>query len=192
MRKQYFILVFVAISLCGSAQEKQGRGFIPHHAKLQFAGSIGFVSAGVGYENRKRSIEGDVYYGYVPKKFGGITMHAVTGKATFYPFKEKKYKGFQWRPLSAGVLASYTFGKQYFLFAPGNYPYNYYGFPTALHAGVFVGGQLSTTFNKKSLRAVGLYYEVGTNDKELVSYFGNNSLQAKDILNLAIGIKTTF
>src|SRR5688500_16583980 len=119
-------------------------------------------------------------------------MHSLTGKFTFYPLKEKKLKDFNWRPLSVGTLASYTFGKQFFLFAPENYPYDYYGFLTALHMGVFVGGQVSTTFNKRSVRGIALYYELGTNDKELLSYFGNSSIQLKEIVNLGIGIKTTF
>lgn len=192
MKRLLPIIFFSLFTFSAGAQKKIVRGLTPHHAKVQFAGSIGFLAAGFGYENRKSTLEGDLYYGYVPKKFGGISMHSLTGKITVNPFPESKILGLKLRPLTVGALGSYTFGKQYFLFSPENYPYNYYGFPTALHAGVFVGGQLSTSFNKRSLRSVGIYYELGTNDRELKSYLGNNSIKFTEILNLAIGIKTTF
>ncbi len=192
MKKMVFISFLLFVFQTGSGQKAILRAIQPHHAKLQFAGSIGYLSAGVGYRNRKQNVEGDVFYGYVPKRFGGMTMHALSAKATIHVLPQIKFRGLDVRPLSGGVLLNYTFGKQYFLFSPENYPYNYYGFPTVLHAGFFAGGNVSARFHKKSLNRLAVYYELGTNDAELKSYLGNNSIPLKEILNLAIGIKTTF
>ncbi len=192
MKRWLIILATLIPGAESEAQEKFLRKISPQHGKVQFAGGIGFISAGVGYGNPKRNLEADVFYGYVPKQFGGIAMHSLTGKLSYHPFRPGKVLNLQVQPFTVGLQGTYTFGKQYFLYSPDNYPYNYYGFPTALHAGFFVGGNVSTTFNKKTLRGVGIYYELGTNDVELKSYLANSSIPLRDIVNLAIGIKTNF
>ena len=186
--------LFVCLLLSGTAAAKDStkpHRFLPDHVKLQYAGTIGYFSIGAGYQNRKEKLEGDLYYGYVPKSVGGVHIHALSGKLTWYPLKKIDLKSFQVKPLSVGTLVSYTFGKQYFLFSPENYPYSYYNFPTALHIGAFIGGQVDKTFKNK--KRIGLYYELGTTDRELSSYVVNRkSIKPSDILNLAVGIKTSF
>lgn len=163
--------------------------YIPDHAKAQFAGGIGFVSVGVGFSNKKEKLEGDFYYGYVPESVGGDHLHAISSKLTWFPVNAIHHKSLQLKPLSLGVLLNYTFGKEYFLFAPENYPYEYYGHPTALHAGFFMGGQANLQVNKR-LKKIGVYYELGTTDVELASFLGNRrSLKPGDIFNLGIGVK---
>jgi hypothetical protein len=186
------LILTVLIFLPCEAQENTLRKIIPDHAKVQFAGTIGFVSAGFGYSNKRGSLEADLHYGYVPKQFGGATLHSLTGKLTGYPLAETKFMGLHVKPLSVGILGSYTFGKQFFLYDPENYPYNYYGFPTALHAGFFIGGSAGTKFHGKPVRGVAVYYELGTTDKELKSYLGNHSIPFRGIFNLGVGIRTNF
>jgi len=168
--------------------------WLPDHAKLQYAGGIGFLSVGAGYATKNNKLHGDLYYGYIPASVGGLHIHALTAKATWFPLKNIEHSGFQLRPLSAGVLVNYTFGKQYFGFTPENYPYDYYKFPTAIHAGVFIGGQVNRQLHKqRGIKRVGLYYELGTYDVELISYIGNRkALSVSDILNLGIGLVTVF
>ncbi len=186
-----FFLACLLSQLC-IAQEKKLAAIIPHYTKLQFAGGIGFFSLGVGYNNRKEKLEGDLYYGYVPKKIGGDDLHAITGKLTWLPLKGGLFKKIHYKPLSFGLLVNYTFGKQFFLFDPELYPYKYYGFPTALHVGGFIGGQASVK-TKKLFNKVGLYYELGTMDALLISYLNNEKdLTLPEIFNLGIGIKGSF
>lgn len=169
-----------------SRQKKGFTRLLPHHGKLQFAGGIGFLSAGIGYTSGGKRMQYDIYYGYVPESAGGVTIHSVTGKLTWIALRHKLDKNVQWDMLSAGILFNYAFGKQYFLFSPRNYPYHYYGFPTAAHAGFFAGGGLR-------YKKTGFYYEIGTTDKELLSYINNNrSLGLMDIINIGIGIRFDF
>lgn len=184
------------LAICSFAAQAQDstrrRGLLPHYVKVQYAGGIGFISLGLGYGSRNDKLEGDFYYGYVPKSVGGVYIHAVSSKLTWHPLKKMALKSLELRPLSAGVLVSYTFGKQYFLFSPENYPYSYYNFPTALHGGVFIGGRLDKPL-PGGRRRVGLYYELGSNDREITSYLNNrSSIKITEILNLALGIKATF
>lgn len=189
-----WMFILAGLCLCFSAEAgdtTRRRGWLPHHVKVQYAGGIGFTSLGLGYQSRSDRLEGDFYYGYVPKSVGGVYIHAVSSKLTWHPVKKATLGAVELRPLSLGVLVSYTFGKQYFLFAPENYPYSYYDFPTALHGGIFVGGRMDKPLS--SGRRVGLYYELGSNDREITSYVNNrSSLKITDILNLALGVRTSF
>ncbi|ANE52040.1 hypothetical protein [Flavisolibacter tropicus] len=184
-----FAIVLLLGHLAVSAQK-----WLPDHTKLQYAGGIGFLSVGVGYHNKKDKLQGDVFYGFTPASVGGLDIHALTVKGTWFPLKPINRKTWQLRPLSTGLQVNYTFGKQYFGFTPDNYPYDYYKFPTALHAGAFIGGQVNKQVSsRRGIKRIGLYYELGTYDVELASYVRNRkALSVPDILNLGIGIVTSF
>jgi hypothetical protein len=177
----YCILV---VSLVASGQSpKKFSQIMPHHAKLQFAGSIGFLSGGFGYESASHKLQYDFFYGYVPEKVGGVAIHSVTGKMTWILISKQSKKGLRIDPLTTGFLVNYTFGKQYFLFKTSNYPGFYYGFPTAGNLGIFIGSSIKK--NK-----LGLYYEIGTHAKDLASYVTNTrTLDFVDILNIGIGAR---
>lgn len=155
---------------------------MPRHAVIQFAGDIGFISAGIGYTSRNKKFNGEILYGYVPKVVGGIAIHSVSGKFTWSPVKWVYHKLII-NYFTAGIFVNYTFGHQYFGFSPPFYPYHYYGFPIAFHEGLFIGGAVGK--NKMSL-----YYELGTNEKEFLSYIGNTkSLSLTDIIHLGLGAR---
>ncbi|GAA4320144.1 hypothetical protein [Flaviaesturariibacter amylovorans] len=196
MRNAIIKLVLALLPALGAAAQDSlppRRWWVPDGAKLQFAGNIGFLSAGVSYNNRRGNLEGDFLYGYVPASVGGVDIHTISSKLTWFPVRPFPVSGLRVRPLSAGVLVAYTFGKQYFLFAPKNYPYTYYDFPTAMHFGLFVGGDATIAVKSDARHRWGLYYEVGTTDKLLISYVTNHrSLRPSDILSLAIGVRRSW
>ena len=151
------------------------------------------MSLAGGYETKNKKFEADLFYGYVPKKLGGVTIHSLSGKITAYPFRNIQIKNWEVKPLSVGVLLNYSFGKQYFVFDPEPYPFNYYGFPTALHSGFFVGGAIGNNGKISSLKKLSLYYELVTYDVMLSSYFTNTkSLSISDVFSLGLGIKKKF
>lgn len=195
--KEWYIKLLVIMGLLvfktADAQDSAKHQLWPDHIKIQFAGGIGFFSVGAGWSNKKQWLEGDIYYGYVPKAVGGINIHSFTGKVTVHPVPAVGRKKIQLRLFSAGVLINYTLGKQYFGFTPSNYPYEYYNFPTSLHAGGFVGGEVSRKLGDKTVKKAGLYYEVITFDRELISYLDNHkALRISDIINLGVGLKLEF
>jgi len=195
---KWLIAAALTIGFCNAvAQTDSSRSrskWLPDHAKLQYAGGIGFFSVGAGYTTQKDKLHGDLYYGYTPKSVGGLHIHALTAKATWFPLKNISHKSFQVRPLTAGLLVNYTFGKQYFGFTPENYPFDYYKFPTSLHMGAFIGGQVNKKFSsQRGVKQLGLYYELGTFDREVISYVRNRkALSITAILNLGIGAVTAF
>ena len=165
------------------------------HSKLQFAGSIGFVSAGAGFTFNRDHIESDLMAGYVPKAIGGEYIVTLTIKNTFYLLNIASEKlDVKIYPLGIGGFFNYTFGNQYETFYPDYYPDGYYWWDSAIRLGFFLGGKVTRQLPKElSPTAVSAYYELGSNDLYLVSYLQNTKyLKPYDILNLAIGLKVTF
>ncbi len=192
MKPSFFIIcLFTYFASLAQDKLKENRA-LPDYFKLQFGGGVGFISIGLGYDSKNTKLEGDFIYGYVPKKVGGITIHTISSKITWFPLKKVDLKNLAIKPLSLGLLVNYTFGKQYFSFSPENYPYNYYDHPTAIHLGSFVGGQVKLNIQDKHLKRLAFYYEIVTYDVELLSYLSNpKSLSPADIFNIGLGIKVS-
>lgn len=163
------------------------------HTKLQFAGSIGFLSVGAGITTAGQRLETDVWYGYVPQQIGGTSIHTASAKITWAVLKQRTAGKLLIKPFTAGLFTSYTFGKQYFAFAPEQYSFGYYGYPTALHAGLFLGGQVGMPLKQNSGNRLYLYYELGTTDTRLASYFTNiGAIPVQHLATLAVGVKHSF
>jgi len=186
-----FPVILLIISMIPASSQGLVQKLVPHHYKLQFAGGIGFLSAGVGYHSRSDKTDYDLYYGYVPPSAGGVRIHTLSGKFTWAPLPVARINKTSIKPLTCGLLVNYSFGKQYFGFSPEKYPFGYYGFPTSLHLGAYLGGALDHRFVKNhSQRKIGLYYEFVTYDVELLSYMNNHgSLGITDVVSLAIGVR---
>jgi hypothetical protein len=195
--KKYFfrlpgamIIFQLAITDTTSAQEKS---LIkpPDHIKIQYAGGTGFVAVGAGYSNKKQKLEADLYYGYLPESVGGVRIHSISAKFTWIPIRSVSIKKYQVEPLTAGLVANYSFGKQYFSFDPSNYPYRYYSFPTAIHSALFLGSRIGFDFPENTfVRRLSLYYEILSYDREIISFVSNTkSLQSGDIITLSLGIR---
>lgn len=197
--KKYFSRSFTIILLLFllvitekiSAQKKGFSINPPDHLKFQYAGGMGFISIGAGYSNKKQKLEADLYYGYLPKSIGGVSIHSISGKVTWIPIHPVSIKKYQVEPLMTGLVVNYSFGKQYFNFDPPYYPYRYYSFPTAIHSALFLGSRIGFNFPTNTfVRRLSLYYEILSFDREFISLVSNpKSLQVTDIVTLSIGIR---
>lgn len=173
-----------------------GAWYSPDYLKLQYAGSIGFISPGIGYGllNDRASIE--LFGGYVPESFGGTPISSMTLKADVHLVKIRIGKSVSFDPLILGVLANHTFGDEFYLTLPNNYPDDYFWWSTALRFGLFTGGSLEkrvVSSDGSFLKSVGVYFEVNTNELYLMSFYENmNYLEITDILSLGLGIKLSF
>jgi hypothetical protein len=184
------ILSLLFINEAG-AQSRFFKKLVPHHAKLQYGGGIGLFSAGFGYTNKNKKLEGDIMYGYVPAGSTGVEIHSATLKLQWIPIKTLQAGNLFLKPLVTGVLVNRSFGQQYFGFKPSNYPYNYYKFPTAYNAALLVGSQAGILFpGANTIKGLSFYYELLSFDRELISFVNNtHSLSLDDILTLGVGMK---
>ncbi|WP_157593656.1 hypothetical protein [Pontibacter actiniarum] len=164
----------------------------PYYLKTQFAGDIGLVAVGFGREHLQEKLETDLFLGYLPASVGGEQILTAALKATYIPFQDIPLAMLDWQPFRTGLQLGYTFGDDYFGIEPRDqYPKGYYGFSTALHLYYFMGGELDLA-RVEGLEKLGLYYEVGTIGKYLISYLQNPGyLGPGKIFHLALGVKVS-
>lgn len=191
--RAFILTLALSLGLLVSFSEKgysQDRRFSSYHTKLQYAGSIGFASVGIGRTYLREKLETDLMLGYLPKQIGGDHIWTTALKTTFVPIRPIPVKSLDWQPLRAGFQLSYTFGKDYFIFEHHDkYEKGYYGFPTALHLYLYLGGQVDLARIEK-LSRFGVYYEVGSSAEYLISYIQNPKyLGPGKIFNLALGLR---
>ncbi len=162
----------------------------PYYLKAQFAGGIGFVSLGLGRHIVQDRLEADLFIGYLPESIGGDRIVTSAIKATYIAVEPYQIRSVEWQPLRTGLQLSYTFGDEYFVREPEDkYPKSYYGFSTALHLNLLLGGQVSINKPHK-LNRFAAYYEFGSNTEYIVSYIQNPKyLSHLKIFNLAFGVR---
>jgi hypothetical protein len=187
---RFFISLLCLLGLSAAAQRHRSV-LLPDHIKLQYAGSIGFLSIGAGYANKRGSLEADLFYGHVPRLVSTTPLHSATVKLNWMPFKIDVSQRDRLRPLVLGTLGSYTFRSKNF---GGEEAAPYFEHPKAMHIGFLAGSQVSHAFNRaKGPRGLGLYYEFVALDTEILNYMDNRkALTLDDILSLAIGLKLSF
>jgi hypothetical protein len=187
------------VSLGVSAQENQfnetqRKWYLPDHFKLQFAGNIGFMSGGPGWVSRNRTLETDMLFGFLPKKYGGDALISLTAKITYSPWRINIDNDTYLRPFSMGFFMSHTFGPQFDSSWPEYYPKGYYWWATAVRPGAYIGGKIGKVMtNAGKPRSFEFYYEVGTYDLMAISYVQNTRfLKPGDVVSLALGVKMGF
>ncbi len=199
--KKYLVVIFIILSAkCSLAQNHSSDSvskcsrFIPSQAKLQFAGNIGFLAIGVGYQYMNDKIDLDLMYGYVPEIYGGH-LHTFTIKNTCTPFKSLELnENIKFDPFTIGFPLSYTFGKKYFFLPPKDqYPKRYYDYSSALRIGIFGGGRVKYDFGSdKVIKNAAFYYELGTYDLMIHNYIFNiGEAKFADLFSLGLGVQFT-
>lgn len=162
----------------------------PDHYKIQFAGGIGFFSAGFGYDFFNNRIDLSYFYGYVPEWFSEEDLHSVSLQLSGKPFKIDINSRFDYFPLNIGVFIHHTFGKEYYLTLPDHYPEDYYWWYPGRTGGLFFEGQLNFQYKEPDqiFSKIGFYYRIVTRGVYLTSKFSNSSIPLEDIFSLGLGI----
>lgn len=167
---------------------------VPKHAKIHYAGSMGFLSAGLGWDyGKRRNWETDLYIGYLPKFESTKNELTFTIKELYSPFRMPIRGNWNFEPLTVGFFGTWTTGEHLWGRLPEEYPKKYYYFTTAFRMNICVGERLTYNFDKKArIKALAFFYEFNTNDLYLTSTFDNANLGLSDILKLSFGMKIQF
>lgn len=171
---------------------------IPQVATVQFAGSIGFISVGAGYElfNNKRG-NLDFTYGYVPASKGG-RLHIISTKFAYQPFEIKIRNFAKVYPINPGVFISYTVNKDLPIkFSGSQYQNGYYWWSPALRPHLSFRSEIEFNmkqdWNKSEIKSISIYSEVNTNDYYAINYIHNSkSLSIGDIFQAGLGLRIKF
>lgn len=175
-------------------QKGWGR-LIPQYQKIQYAGSMGLLSLGIGWDYGKKSQwETDLFLGYLPRFDGDRGYFTMTLKENYIPWnvamKEERLK---FDPFTASIYVNKIFGDDFWRREPDKYPNGYYGLATNLRFHLAFGQRLQFKIKPIGLaQKLTLFYEFSTSDLYIISYFTNKFLRFSDIFHFSLGIKWQF
>lgn len=164
---------------------------IPRYTKLQFAGSMGMLSLGTGWNYYRNHWETDLLLGIVPRNADHSAMATFTLKQNYYPWNIQLNKNISFEPLSCGVYINTLFDSDFWGKQPDKYPHGYYWFSTRVRIHAFVGERFTLKLNPEKCwhKSISFFYELSTCDLYLINAIGNHYLKPKDYLSLSFGIK---
>ncbi len=195
------LLIMVFISCAVSAQstyEKRVEGYtsrwnalIPRYTKVQFAGSMGMFSAGVGWNYGKNHWESDLLLGFVPRNADRHAMATLTLKQNYLPWSIPLHENILFEPLSCGLYVNTLLDRDFWMTNPERYPKGYYSFSTRVRIHVFMGERITFKLNPKKFhnKSITLFYELSSCDLYLITAVTNRYLKPSDYLSLSFGVK---
>lgn len=170
----------------------------PDFIRLQFAGSVGLLNAGCGWEYGKRQQhETDIMFGYVPKYDKVSRFFTFTIRQTYVPWSVPLYKDkITLQPLSCGAFINSVLDSEYWTREPDRYPNaNYYRFSSKIRAHIFIGQRYCWNiprYKRYLSRQISAVWELSTCDLYIVSKVPNKALPIHEILSLSFGLKYDF
>lgn len=148
--------------------------------KVQYAGEIGFLSAGIG-KNFTENYSFEYFHGYVPEDIGGheIETFAIKNNYKFLKLERWGYSS----DLYVGVNIYHVTGLEYQTSRHSSFPEEYYRLGS-IRALFYTGLTLRSS---KYSQHMG-YFESGLNDIVLINYLNNKDvIDPKDYVSLALG-----
>jgi hypothetical protein len=166
--------------------------YVPDYVKVQFAGNIGLVAVGAGYQLFNKVLYTELLYGFVPESVSkSDEIHLITIKNTFPVFRKELGKNFTISPI-AGFATTYEIGTNSFTTLPSIYPEGYY-VPNAFHFTLFGGAMVHKDFkDSKMIKGADFYFEVGTVETYLWYVITSKEVSTSDVFSTSIGINFYF
>jgi hypothetical protein len=192
MKAIFPLLIFLLNVLAASGQEH--KKLVPDFGVVQYAGSIGYVSAGFGYDILKSKARFSTHFGIVPENLGG-TLGIISAKLYFKPATITIRNRLRMNPFDIGIMGSYTYGRNLEARWPeGVYPKGYYWWNPALRAHLGMESSLTYEFKKDHcLHSISGYVEFNTNELYFVSFIQNiHTVSFWDIVKIGIGGRVYF
>lgn len=167
---------------------------IPTHSVVQYAGNMGLISAGIGWEYGKRQQwETELLFGFLPKYNSRRSKLTMTLKENYIPWQLDFKHGILLEPFTCGLYFNTVFGSEFWARQPGRYPDKYYNFlSTKLRINVFMGQRIGVFIphkRRKVVKNISLFYEVSTCDLYIRAMFMDKDTKITDITSLSLGIR---
>lgn len=167
------------------------RKILPTQVKVQYAGGMGVLSAGVGWDYGKRNQwESDIMLGYLPRMYSDTAHATFTYRQTFTPWCKPLGGRFWFEPLSCGLYLNTISGDEFWIKEPCKYGGGYYDFAPGVRTHLFVGQRINyKALSQGTLHNVSLYYEFSICDLNLISKVTNHRLKLSDIVFFSAGLR---
>lgn len=183
--KHLIILIFVGMACLADAQplEKntKDKKLVPDYALLQYAGSIGALSIGAGYEiGKNQKVNLEFFYSVTPKFDGDAGLDAFTVKGLFSILDSlclSQNKKIRWNPLKVGLGLSYIADSEFFSFlSASQYPNGYYWHQSGLRGLLLMQSDISIPVRSKVINEIEWYIEANVQDIYATMYIADKSL----------------
>lgn len=173
--------------------QSQWEKLIPTHQKIQYAGGMGVVSVGLGWDyGKSNQWETDVLLGYLPRYSTKEAKLTFTLKQNYFPWTKAINDKFSVNLLSCGLYVNTIFNGEFWVNEPDKYPDGYYSFSTKMRFNIYLGQRITLNIPPEKrifTKSVSLFYEISSNDLYIASAFTNSYLGPKDYLRLSFGLK---
>ena len=165
---------------------------LPTHVKAQYAGGMGFLSAGYGWDyGRKCRWETDMMIGVLPKAYSDRTHMTFTLKQNYIPWSIRCGERFAVETPVVRHLHELHLGRGFWIREPDRYPGDqYYNFTSRLRFHLYVGQRFTFYLKGDSLlRHITLFYEFSANDWTSSPSAGTGVSDWTKSSNFSVGIK---
>lgn len=190
----YILMGLLLILFTGAfgnpADSARSRGwYVPHYLPIQFAGNIGFLSLGAGYNSNHKNYQLSILYGHVPSSLAHSDIHTLTVKNSF-PLAWYPMRGNKTLIPYVGLGLTVEVGGNAFFKMPAHFPESYYDFPKNLHLIAYGGATVQHIFQDDYvfLRGVEFFLEGGTIDAYLWYKTISSQIRFHQIFSLALGV----
>lgn len=169
------LLLVLSLLIFRNAKAQENKRLYRFLVTTQYAGSIGFLSHGIGVTNNKQKLHYELLYGRVPHRFGGPT-EKITVKFSYYPFSVPFSAKVTWKVINPGVFVSKNFGDRFPLVPDRDkYPQGYYWWAPGLRFHLAFNTAATFRISKKADRKLMLYLETNTNERYITTFFSDKN-----------------
>lgn len=177
---------------------------IPRQAILQYAGNVGLISMGVGWDyGRHHNWETHLLLGFLPRYNSQRAKVLLTLRESYRPWgirigNHRQLVGrstradLTYNPLAIGMALNTVFSGEFWTRQPERYPAGYYWFSTRMRFHLTLGQQLTRTFttdNVLGLHGYAAYIDIGTTELDIIYKIQNHWVPVRDILHFGVGVK---
>lgn len=189
------IFLLLLASILGTySLPAQQRSLLPDFAVVQYAGSVGYLSAGVGYNILKSKARFSTHFGIVPPNRGGA-LNIVSAKLFFKPATFTIWNRVRMNPFDIGVMGSYHYGDNFEEKWPeGVHRKGYYWWHPAFRTHLGMESSVTYEFKKgHSFHSATGYIEFNTNELYAISFIQNiDTVSFWDIVKVGTGFRISF
>lgn len=173
--------------------EAKWMSLLPNIGIAQYAGNIGFLSMGIGWDYGKdNKWETHLLLGYLPHFTFGDDAFTLTIREQYIPFTISISDMISLSPSNLSLSMNAVMNDEFWFTEPINN--NYYRFSSKVRSHLGIGSRLNfyvPSEKKRRFARISLYYELSTYDLAIISIVRNRYVPFHDILSLGVGLNVS-
>jgi hypothetical protein len=183
------ILLIAALTVPVEAEDKKLDKNRVVDIRLQYAGNIGMVSAGIGLIDMNKDFHSYVFYGYLPESINGASVHTFGIKPSF-KFASSKISHVADVNYYTGITLFYNNANNTYLSYPDYFQKGYYK-QMAIRSSLFLGSRLNLNINNQTFSRVSLFGELGFLGSKLGDAILTKEIYLFEVMDISFGLAFT-